>query len=121
MPKKAKRWSADQRKLMIWLATPEIDRTPLRQYTLAAEMGHDGATLSDWKNMPGFMDEVNKLVDEHMADDYAEIMEAFKREAKRGSFNHQKTYFEMIGRYTPRQQVELSGGISLVEVVRPHE
>lgn len=120
MPKNAKRWSADQRKFMLWLATSEIDRTPIRQGQLAKDMGHAEATLSDWKNMPGFIDEVNKLVDEHLGDDYAEIMDAFKREAKKGSFNHQKMYMEMMGKYTSRQQIEVSGGPIAITEIRVH-
>ncbi len=116
-PKKPKNWSANQRRFMEWLAMPSDMRLPLTQGQLARELKMDDGTLSDWKHIPGFYDEVNKLVDEHFADDYAPIVESFKREARNGSYQHQKTYFEMLGKYLPKQQVELSGGISLIEVI----
>lgn len=121
-PIRAKRWSADQRQFMVWLASPMMGRIPTTQKALAEKMGHDESTLSDWKRVPGFAEEVAVLVDQYWLDDYPEIVEAFKSEAKKGSYNHQRTYFEMVGKYTPRQEITGKDGeplgIGLVEVVR---
>jgi hypothetical protein len=86
---------------------------PVTQKLLAQEMGHDEGTLSDWKRIPGFWEEVAAIVDEHWLDDYPEIVDAFKSEAKRGSYNHQRTYFEMVGRYTPKSEVAVSGSVNI--------
>ncbi len=106
-------WTVKQRRLITWLATPQEERTPLRESSLAEELGVNPATLWRWKQLPGFFAEVNKLVDEHFADDYAAIADSFKREARSGSYQHQKTYFEMIGKFVPKQQVEVTGGVNV--------
>src|SRR5690349_3689242 len=111
---KATRWTAQQRKYMLYVATPKEERTPLNEGNYAAENGINRTTLWKWKNLPGFYAEVNKLVDEHLADDYAEIVDSFKRQAKMGSYNHQKMYLELIGKYTPKQDV---GGDIVIRVV----
>ncbi len=113
MQESAKSWTINQRKLMGWLALPSDERTPITEGALAREIGVNQATLWRWKQLPGFYAEVNKLVDEHLADDYAPIMESFKREARNGSYQHQKTYFEMLGKYMPKQQVEVTGGVNV--------
>lgn len=103
-------WTASQRKYMVWLATPTDARMPLKHSSLAAELKVDERTLYRWREKPGFYAEVNKLVDEHFMDDYAEIVDSFKRAAKGGSYQHQKTYFEMAGKYKPPTQAhEISG------------
>lgn len=116
-------WSATQRKYIEWLSTPIDARQPLKHSMLAQELKVGERSLYRWRTLPGFYAEVNKLVDEHLADDYSEIMDSFKREARRGSFQHQKTYFEMLGKYTPKQEITGKDGaplgIALVEVVRP--
>lgn len=115
-------WSATQRKYMEWLATPSDYRTPLTQKALAVELGLNEKTLCRWKYLPGFIAEVNKIVDEHLADDFGAVVAALKREAKRGNFPHQKLYFEMINKYIPRQEITGKDGgpigIELVEVIR---
>ena len=96
---------------MLYLATPKEERTPLNETNYAKEVGVNPATLWKWKQLPGFFAEVNKIVDEHFADDYSEIADSFKRQAKLGSYNHQKTYFEMIGKYLPKSAIEVSGNV----------
>ena len=104
------------------MATPTDDRIPNRQGTLAKELDISEKTLYRWKKLPGFMAEVNKLVDEFLADDYSEVVSALKREAKKGSFNHVKLYLEVINKYTPKQELFGKDGqpltVEIIEVVR---
>jgi hypothetical protein len=108
MPKRAKNYDEVRRKFIIWLASPEEDRLPLTQRGFAREHEIDEATLSDWKT-PALMKKVNDLVDKHLADDYAKGVAALKREMAKGSFQHLRLYFEMIGKYIPRSDLT-SGG-----------
>lgn len=101
MPKQANNYGAIKRKFIIWLASPEEERTPTTQKAFAEQHGMDAATLSDWKT-PELMAKVNELVDKHLADDYASTVGSLKRMARRGSFPHQKLYFEMIGKYVQK-------------------
>jgi hypothetical protein len=110
----AKDWSPNQRRFIEWLATPEHDRMPLNQRALATELGVHPVTLSKWRRHPGFMADVNALVDEHLADDYSDITDALKREARKGSFPHQKLYLELIGKYVQKQEVKHDGGVRVV-------
>jgi hypothetical protein len=106
-------WTIKQRKFMDWLSLPSDERLPTTEKSFAEDIGVSVMTLWRWKQLPGFYAEVNKLVDEHFGDDYAPIVEAFKREARNGSYQHQKTYFEMLGKYMPKQQVEVTGGVNV--------
>jgi hypothetical protein len=119
-------WTASQRKYMIWLATPDDDRMPNKHVNMAAEMGVDERTLYRWRKLPGFYAEVNKLVDENLGDAYADVANQLKRLAALGSFQHQKMYLELIGRYVQKQEITGRDGAALVpvqfiDVVRPAE
>ncbi len=98
----AKNWSPNKRKLIQWLATPEMDRDPINQRRLAEKLGVHEVTLSEWKHDPELIAEVNALVETHLADDYSEAVASLKREMRKGSYNHLKLYFEMIGKYVPK-------------------
>lgn len=74
-------------------------------------------TLCTWKKLPGFMDEVRRLITASLGDVYHDVMHSFKVEAKKGSYQHQRTYFEMLGVYTPKTQTELSGDV-VIKVLR---
>jgi hypothetical protein len=116
MTKRDKNWTTNQRKFMEWLATPEYERQPISQGKFAAQIGIDQQTLSRWKRIPGFWTEVNTLVRETLGDAYYEVVDALKREARKGNFQHQKLYFEMIGEYVQKQAVDVSGSLSITEV-----
>lgn len=111
------KWTDKQRKFMAWLALPSYDRQPLAQYALAAELKVHETTLCAWRKLPGFMDEVKSLITASLGDVYHDVMHSFKAEAKKGSYQHQKTYFEMLGVYTPKSEVkgtlEVSGGVTV--------
>lgn len=98
---KTKNYDAIKRKFMLWLVTPDTDRTPLTQKQFAAENGVYETTLSVWRHDPAFFKKLNELVDRQLADEYNEATRSLKRMASHGSFNHQKMYFEMIGKYSP--------------------
>ena len=87
---------------MVWLATPSELRVPLTETALAEELKVNPATLWKWKQKPGFKEQVQRLITESLGDDYHDVMHAFKAEAKKGSYQHQKMYMEMLGVYVPK-------------------
>ena len=100
---------------------PLDERMPLRHALVGEHLGVSESTLYRWRDIPGFYAEVNKLVDEHLGDAYADVANSLKREAANGSFQHQKFYFELLGKYKPPTQdvnMNVDGSIELVEVVR---
>jgi len=67
---------------MLWLALPRDVRTPASQKDLAEKFGVTAHILSDWKHIPGFADEVVKLVRELVkTDDLANVLAAMVEEA----------------------------------------
>lgn len=125
MSDSVKSWTPNQVRFQEWLALPEVERLPLTQRMLAQELQINEATLSRWRKLPGFEAEVQRIIKENFGDALADVIGAFKSEAKKGSYNHQKLYFEMLGMYTPKQELLGKDGetltINLVEVVRPTE
>jgi len=91
-------WSADQVQFMLWLALPERGRKPRTQMKLAAEMGRNDSTLSEWKHLPGFGAEVLRLTKELVkAGELAQIVYAQVRKAKRGDTAAARFVFETLG------------------------
>jgi hypothetical protein len=97
MPKEAKNWSADQLRFIGWLALPKAERSPKTQRVLAQHIGCDEATLSDWKRIPGFIDEVNTLARELVKHDVAEVLGVVRREAKKANLPYVNMVLAMAG------------------------
>ena len=108
----AKNWTREKREFIAWLATPPDEREINTQKALAEKLGVHEVTVCHWRHDPDVVAEVNRLVDLHFADDYPEVADSFKRQAKLGSYQHQKTYFEMLGKYKPPPQ-EVASDVTL--------
>lgn len=116
-----KDWSANQRRFMEWLSLPSVEREPLTQRAFATALGVGEVTLSRWRKLPGFMAEVHKLITASLGDDYYDVMYSFKQEARKGSYQHQRMYFEMMGAYVEKHEVkgslQVEGGLSDDELI----
>lgn len=106
-------FTPNQRRFIEWLATPEMERFPTTQRALATDMGVHYQTLTKWHAKPEIKAEVKAIIMENLDDALVDVVYSFKAEAKKGSYQHQKTYFEMLGMYVPKQQQEQSGEIVL--------
>jgi hypothetical protein len=95
-------WTVNQRKFMEWVATPSELRMPLTEEKLADELRVGRTTLWRWKQLLGFKEEVNRLITESLSNNYHDVMYSFQREAAKGSFAHQRMYFEMMGLYVQK-------------------
>lgn len=100
-----KKWSANQLKFIHWLAIPKKERKPRTQQELAREMGLDPATLSDWKNIPGFTDEVTTLARQALRDALTDVYAALIKRAIDGDVPAIKLAMEMTREYVPRQEL----------------
>lgn len=90
-------WSTNQIRLQEWLATPRYDRIPIKQEKLADELGVSDKTLTRWKKLPGFMDEVRAIARMYLKDDLAEIYGAISREAQKGNYQMARLALELVG------------------------
>jgi hypothetical protein len=107
MPKQSNKWHADQLRFIEWLATPKMARSPKTQKQFAAQSKHDEGTLSDWKRLPGFMDDVNGLARTQLKDNLTDIYAALVKAATTGDVSAIKLAMEMSGEYTPRQKIDM--------------
>lgn len=95
-------WSTNQRRYIEWVATPEDLRVPRQLGEFADKIHIHRVTLWEWRKIPGFNDEVQKIARQHLGDALPEALQALKHEAKRGNFNHLKLYLEMLGMYVQK-------------------
>lgn len=94
---------------MLWLALPKKTKSPKTQRELAAKLGVNESTLSDWKLKDGFKAEVKRMAVALLDDDVPEIIAKMVAQAKSGSQWHQQTILEMAGVH--KQQP--SGGVTV--------
>ena len=60
-------------------------------------MGVADKTLTRWKKLPGFMDEVRAIARGYLKDDLAEIYGAISREAQKGNYQMARLALELVG------------------------
>lgn len=101
----AKRLSQNKRAVIDWLATNRFERVPATQKALASELGIHETTVSRWKQQ--FSDDVNKAAREKMREALPDVLSSLVEEARKGSYQHQKLYFEMVGEYQQEHKGEL--------------
>ena len=97
-----------QRLFADWLATSKYERQPPTQRLLANELGVHERTLSRWKKLPGFMDEVVATARGFIHDRLPEIYAALAREAEKGSYQHIKLALEVTGEHEDSSRVDVT-------------
>lgn len=107
----ANQWTANQYKFLQWLALPSRARMPLMQQQLAIELGVHEVTLCKWRKLPGFEATLLELIKGSIGNEANEIMASFIDEAKKGQYQQQKQWFEMMNWYTPKEIRQNEGEI----------
>lgn len=102
-------WSPEQLRFIEWLATPKRDRAPKTQQLFAREIGVNQDTLTDWKKMTGFRDDVFNATHQYLKSEMPEIMGALARKAKAGDVPAIKLATQLEGMLIERADVT-SGG-----------
>jgi len=90
-------WTTNQIRLQEWLATPRFERIPPKQEMLANDLSVSDKTLTRWKRLPGFMDEVRAISRGYLKNDLPEIYGAISREAQRGNYQMARLALELVG------------------------
>ena len=106
--KNVKKLTKRQQLFVEWLATSKYERIPLTQGELAGDLGVNECTLSRWKNLPGFEDQVIATARGFISDRLPELFAALTREAEKGSFQHLKLAFEMCGEHEDSSSVDVT-------------
>ena len=99
---------AERLQFIEWLALPSDLRSPKTQTELALQLGVDAGTLSDWKKLPGFHDEVRKRVNELVKDEHADVGHAMITSAKSGDVPAQKLSFEYIQEWSEKTRHDVT-------------
>lgn len=117
---KQAKWTLKQRAYIEWLALPYDLREQKSERAFAEHYGFSRESIWKWKHMPGLWDEVKNLSMQYFGSALPEVVESFKEQARHGSFNHQRTYFEMLGMYTPKGELSGPGGTPFILEIREH-
>jgi len=96
---------------MQWMSIPKAERKPKTQTLFAKLHDVDERTLSDWKRINGFSEEVAKLARFLLKDAITDIYAALAKRAIEGDVPAIKLAMEMMQEYTPRQ--EISGTLAV--------
>lgn len=108
-PKGAKK-DAERLQFIEWLSLPSVARRPKTQRELATQLGVEAATLSDWKRLPDFWDQVKKRVDERVREYHPDVLAAIVAAAKKGNVAAQKLYLEYVQGWSESTRHEVKTG-----------
>ncbi len=89
-----------------WIAQPAKLRDPKDQIGLAQKLGVDNATLSDWKKVEGFWDEVRKLRKDWVQDKVSNILLGVYSKALKGDVNAAKLLMEYSNEFTETSEIK---------------
>ncbi len=95
--KNTKQWSKKQRAFMLFLALPKSERPHKTQRDFADSIDTNEVTLSNWKRLPNFADEVAQLSRDLVVDDVPDVLAAIRDHAKAGSIQHINLFLAMAG------------------------
>lgn len=101
----SREWNASQVRFMEWLAKPEDLRECKYQSEFAKMVGVTEKTLSHWKNLPGFMEEVSRIVMKEQEMVYPIIARALMKKAEKGDTQAIKLWLEHFKNWSPKKVV----------------
>lgn len=112
---------AEYVKLILYIALPSVHRLKITgastQQELAKEFGVDMSTLSEWKNRPGFWEDVRNVTNQWFIEDAGDIIFAQKVQALKGDTPAAKLVLDTIG-YTKKDEKENDVPKLLAEAIK---
>jgi len=87
-----------------WISLPASIREPKTQKELASKLGIDNATLSDWKKVEGFWEEVKKRRKNWVQEKISNILLGVYGKALKGDVNAAKLLLEYAGEFIERKE-----------------
>jgi len=70
---------------------------------------------------PRFMEVMKNTVNDLLCDELFPIIDSLKKKAKEGSYNHQKLYFEMIGLYSQKKDINVNVNNGIEKHLKEHQ
>src|SRR5882672_4963242 len=104
---------AEKEAFKLWLAMPSWERVPKSQQELAKRLNVDEGTLSDWKRIPGFKDEVTKLAKEWAQAFLPDVLGAMVHAAADrlgGTAADRKLFLQYVQDWAEKQQHDFAPG-----------
>ena len=84
-------WSAKQRQYMVVLADPTEERT---DEEIANFLSVDRKTLWNWRQLPGFMEESDAMLDKEIRSQFFRVVRGVAKRAERGDVQAARLYSE---------------------------
>jgi hypothetical protein len=106
-------WTVEQLQYQEWLATPKKLRTPKTVEQMATKLGYERTSLWEWTKKPGWNKAVATLARESLHAETPAILEALGNRAMKGDVSAIKLALEVLGEYTPKQDVNVNGDLHL--------
>jgi hypothetical protein len=98
---------------MAWLMQDEYTRIPATQQEFAKTINRSEETLSRWKNIPGWDDEIKARTWEVVRNEYPQIIHALIRGAKKENPVHIRLILELLGEIGAENQAK-HGDINII-------
>ncbi len=111
-------FTTEQRQYLEWVATPKIMRSPKTLELFAKSIGVDRTTLWRWSKMDGFSEQVIQSGRQYLRSEMGEIYSALVKRAVEGDVKAIKLALEVVGEYTPKQEIKGSIGLTWADAVR---
>ena len=106
------KFSAKQQAFIRWLALGKYHKEPSTQGELAEQLGVRQETLSRWKKgnhsftQEDFDIAVQAEIDRVNKEEIPNAFSALRDRVRKGEFQHLKLFFEMMGLYVEKRQIE---------------
>ena len=99
-----------------WIAMPTVMRVPKLQKQFAKQIGVSEDTLTDWKRLEGFWNDVKPYRDEYFRASTGEVLEGLKMRARLGKSKEVKLYMQIFEGFSEKLQVEDTQPAELTDV-----
>lgn len=100
-------WTTEQRQFMLWLATPKEERAIKTQGGWAKKHGFAQESVSRWKNLPGFMEEVDRYRMRWLDRNMTELMASAVKHVHGGNDRFFKILMELYKDVFNKRQIEV--------------
>lgn len=99
-------------KFVGWIATPTPLRNLKTQRDLAKELQVHEVTLSVWKSVEGFRDDVRRKIKEWAGDDTPNVIRGLRRKAiQDGTAAEVKLWLQWVDDWVPKEETKHSGTV----------
>lgn len=89
-----------------WIAIPKVAREPKNYKDFAKQIGVNQDTLTDWKHLIGFWQEVQKEQKEYFKEETTEVLSGLLQRAKTGKAPEVKLFLQYFEGFSEKRTIE---------------